>query len=406
MNAIVRPAADWELARFLREAAAARTSVEIVGGGSKRQAGRTTQADAVLSTHVLRGIRLYEPSELVMSAQAGARLSDIEHELAQFGQMLAFEPVDLGPVLGQTGGQGTIGGAFAVGIAGSRRIAVGAGRDHLLGIGAVTGTGEIFKSGGRVLKDVTGYDLARVVAGSWGTLAVITEATFKVLPKPEETATMVIIGLSSELAVEAMCTAMSTPFEISGTVHLEAPLVAGMRHPEFCGAGDAVTALRIENFSRFLPRRIEQLRTILGAFGDVYVAGDEDSLAFWSELRELSPFVDRPEQLWRISTVPDKGAQFVADVQRYMPAQAMFDWSGGLIWLAVPEAADAGATDIRRIIASYGGHATLIRADPSVRLSVDVFHPLDHGNERLTRSLKQVFDPAAILNPGRMYSNV
>ncbi len=402
----MRPAADWELARVLREACETQTPVEIVGGASKRDAGRPIQVGAVISTHVLRGIRLYEPSELVMSAQAGTLLSNIEKELAHYNQMLAFEPVDLGPALGHGAGYGTVGGMFSTNFSGSRRIALGAARDHLLGIRAVTGDGEIFKSGGRVLKDVTGYDLSRAVAGSWGTLAAITEATFKVLPRPEETATAVIVGLSSELAVEAMCAAMATPLEVSGVVHLEAPLVARLWHDEFRSAGDAVTAFRLENFSAFLPRRVERLREALGAYGDVHIAGNDDSLGFWAELQQLSPMVGRTDQLWRISTLPDKGAEFVSDIQRYMGAEAFFDWSGGLIWLAVPEAADAGATDIRRVIATYGGHATLIRASADVRANVEVFHPLDHGNERMTRSLKQVFDPAGILSPGRMYANI
>ncbi len=406
MNAIVRPAADWELARVLREACESQIPVEVIGGGSKRDAGRPLQVGTIISTHVLRGIRLYEPSELVMSAQAGTLLSEVEKELAANGQMLAFEPVDLGPALGQGAGLGTVGGMFATNISGSRRIALGAARDHLLGVKAVTGNGEIFKSGGRVLKDVTGYDLVRAVAGSWGTLAAMTDATFKVLPRPEETATAVIVGLSNELAVEAMCAAMATPLEVSGAVHLEAELVGRLMHDEFRSAGNAVTAIRLENFSSFVAKRMERLQAALTAYGEIHVAGNEDSLAFWSELQQLSPMVNRTDQLWRISTLPSKGADFVADIQRYMNAHAYFDWSGGLIWLAVQEAADAGATDIRRVIASYGGHATLIRAAADVRQTVEVFHPLDHGNEKMTRSLKNVFDPAGVLNPGRMYANI
>ena len=406
MNTVVRPAADWELARFLREATETQTPVELIGGTSKRQAGRPQQSATVVSTHVLRGIRLYEPSELVMSAQAGTLLADIEHELAQNGQMLAFEPVDLGPVLGAGSELSTIGGVFATDFAGSRRISLGSGRDHMLGVLAVSGGGEIFRSGGRVLKNVTGYDLVRAVAGSWGTLAAMIETTFKVLPRPEATATLVLVGLSNEIAVEAMCAAMGTPYEISGAVHIEANLANRIWHNEFRSAGDAVTALRLENFSQFLPGRIEKLQEALKMYGDVHVAGDEDSRAFWLELQQLSIMVGSEQPLWRISTLPNKGAEVVADIRRYMDVDAYFDWSGGLIWLAVPPSADAGATDIRRVLATHSGHATLVRADPAVRASIDVFQPMDHGVERITRSLKQVFDPAGILNPGRMYVNV
>ena len=406
MNSVIRPTVDWELARFLREATETQAPVEIVGGGSKRNAGRPGGPRTLIVTHVFRGIRLYEPTELVMSAESGTLMVDIENELAQRGQMLAFEPVDLGPMLGSDAGLATIGGVVSTDIAGSRRVASGAARDHLLGVKAVSGSGEIFQSGGRVLKNVTGYDLVRLVCGSWGTLAALTEVTFKVLPRPEETATLVIVGLSNEIAVEALCSAMNSPFEVSGAVHLEANFVSQLWNEEFRAAGNSVTAIRLENFSRFLPRRIEQLQEQLKLYGEIHVAGDDVSRGFWSELQQLSVLQNSDRPVWRISTLPKSGAEVVAGIQRYMSADAYFDWSGGLIWLAVPPSADAGSTDIRRVLATHGGHATLMRAAPDVRSAIEVFHPMDHGTERMTRGLKQVFDPAGILNSGRMYINV
>ena len=406
LHTVLRPATDWELARYVRDAIEQQKPVEIVGSGSKRGIGRPTHAATVVSPCIMRSVKLYEPSELVMAAEAGVLVSDIEAELENNGQMLAFEPVDLGPVLDKPAGRGTVGGMFAVDISGSRRIAAGSGRDHLLGVRAVSGIGQIFKSGGRVLKDVTGIGLTRAVAGSWGTLGVITEATFKVLPRPEMTATLVIIGLSNEIAVEAMCAALATPFEVTGAVHLELPLVERLNSDAFRSAANSITALRLENFSKFLPRRMERLQEALKTYGEVHVIGNEDSLFFWNELRQLSPMIGRTEQLWRISTLPNKGALLVSDIQRYREAEAFFDWSGGLIWLSIPQAADAGASDIRRALAAYGGHATLIRADEEVRSNVEIFQPLDHGTERMTRNIKQAFDPAGILNKGRMYANI
>ncbi|MGI9424662.1 MAG: FAD-binding protein [Hyphomicrobiaceae bacterium] len=403
---MIRPAADWELARFLRDASLSETPVEILGGGSKRNGGRPSQTAAIVLTHVLRGIRLYEPSEMVMSAQSGTLLVDIEHELDQQGQMLAFEPLDLGPVLGAEAGLATIGGLVSTDISGSRRIAVGAARDHVLGVRAVTGGGQVFQSGGRVLKNVTGYDLVRILTGSWGTLGALTEVTFKVLPRPEETATLVIVGLASDIAVEALCAAMETPYDVTGALHLEANLVANLRDEQFRSAGNALTAIRLEGFASFLARRIERLQEALKPYGEVHVADSDVSKGFWAELRELSVLAHSSKPLWRISTRPNKGAEVVAGIQRYMQADAFFDWSGGLIWLTVPESADAGSTDIRRVLATHGGHATLIRADASVRAAIEVFQPMDHGSERITTGLKQVFDPAGILNPGRMYAHI
>src|SRR5262249_8438854 len=188
--------------------------------------GRPIQTAASISSKAMRGITLYEPSEMVMAARAGTPLSQVEAALAERGQMLAFEPIDYGPMMGAEAGQATIGGVFAANVSGSRPVSIGAARDHLLGIRAVSGRGEVFKSGGRVMKNVTGYDLCRGLAGSWGTLAVLTEVTFKVLPAPEDTGTLVLFGLPDEIAVEVLCTAMASPFEVSGAVHLQPALAA------------------------------------------------------------------------------------------------------------------------------------------------------------------------------------
>lgn len=210
------PNDEEELAEAVAQAVSSQRPVEVSGAGTKRDIGRPLQTAVRLATENLTGITLYEPSELVLSARAGTPLSKIEDELAKNNQELAFEPVDLGPMLGQGAGLGTIGGVFAANLSGSRRIQVGAARDHFLGLRAVSGRGEIFKSGGRVMKNVTGYDLCRGIAGSWGTLAVMSEVTMKVLPKAQSTATLIFLGLTDEVAVDAMCAALGTPFEISG----------------------------------------------------------------------------------------------------------------------------------------------------------------------------------------------
>jgi len=404
--ATVRPAAEWELANLIVAAAERAKPVEIMGAGTKRNVGRPMQAAVAISTAGLRGITLYEPTELVMSARAGTLVSDIETQLAEKGQMLPFEPIDLGPALGGQAGRGTIGAVFATNLSGARRVATGAARDHLLGVRAINGRGETFKSGGRVLKNVTGYDVARGVAGSWGTLAVITEVTFKVVPRPEETATIVLFGLTDDLATEVMCQAMGAPYEVSGAVHLPQAIAQRLRTPEFRESGKAVTALRIENLASFVAYRCGKLRDHLAPYGKAEVLGDPVSRAFWGELRQLSVLQQDARPLWRISTRPTNGPRVVDAIRRYMPVDAFYDWSGGLIWLELPEAADAAASDIRRVIAQFGGHATLMRAEPAVRAAIDVFQPLEPGVERLTHGIKSVFDPAGILNPGRMYAAI
>ncbi len=406
MGDILRPATEWELKSMITALVESQVPVEIMGSGTKRGVGRPLSAPVALTTTGLRGISLYEPTELVMSVRAGTPVSQIEVELATRGQMLPFEPIDLGPALGTNAGLQTIGAVFAANISGSRRIAAGAARDFLLGVQGVNGRGESFKSGGRVMKNVTGLDVGRGLAGSWGTLAVLSEVTFKVLPLPDDVATLVFSGLTDDLAVELMSTALGLPFEVSGTVHLPASLVRRLSHAALRTERTSLTALRLENFTRSVAYRKEKLIQALVAYGTPMELDLENSLEFWGEMRRLSVMSAKPSHLWRISTTPKMAPKLVYSIRRHMPVEAFYDWSGGLVWLETPESADAGSADIRRAVATHGGHATLIRADAAVRQMVDVFQPIVPALERLTRGLKQVFDPLHLLNPGRMYASI
>jgi glycolate oxidase FAD binding subunit len=272
-----------------------------------------------------------------------------------------------------------------------------------LGARGINGRAELFKCGGRVMKNVTGYDIARALSNSWGTLAVLTEVTFKVAPLPDDIATLVFSGLPDELAVELMCQAMAAPYEVSGTLHLPAAHAARLRSLAPLSPNAPVTALRIENFMKSVAYRKGRLTELLAAYGRPAELDLEGSLAFWGEVRRMAMVPDADTMLWRISTSPRRSADLIANVRRHMPVEAAYDWSGGLIWLEIPPSADAGAADIRRAVAMFGGHATLIRANETVRRSVEVFQPLAPGVERLSRSVKAAFDPLEILNPGRMY---
>lgn len=406
MNDVMRPATEWELKSMMAALAERAIPVEILGAGSKRGVGRPVVAPVALTTGAMRGISLYEPAELVMSARAGTPLSQIEVELASRGQMLPFEPIDLGPALGTGAGLQTIGAIFASNISGARRIAAGAARDFLLGVRGVNGRAEIFKSGGRVMKNVTGYDVARGLAGSWGTLAVLSEVTFKVLPLPDDVVTLVYPDLTEDLAVELMSLAMVQPYEVSGTTHLSPALVSRLKHKELSKGTTSLTAIRLENFTRSIIYRKQKMRDVLRAFGTPVELDLESSLDFWSEVRRLSFFPPNGTHVWRISTTPSEAPALVAAVRRHMHVEAFYDWSGGLVWLETPASADAGSADIRRAVATHGGHATLIRADDTVRSNVEVFQPLAPAIDRITRGIKQAFDPLRLLNPGRMYATM
>jgi glycolate oxidase FAD binding subunit len=401
----VEAAVQWALAES--------KTVEIVGHGSKRAIGRPAQTDVTLDLSTLTGVTLYEPEELVLSAKAGTPLAEIEALLATNGQQLAFEPMDYAGVLGGVAGRGTIGGALAANVSGPRRLKSGAGRDHFLGVSAVSGRGETFKSGGRVVKNVTGYDLCKLIAGSWGTLAAMTEVTIKVLPRPETEQTLLILGLEPARAVEAMTCAMGSSCDVSGAAHLPAG-VAGRIAADELGGG-AVTALRLEGFSPSVAERKRTLETLMKAFGELATAEASRSRAFWKAVRDVTPFAadqsnlsppqdERP--LWRISTAPSRGAELAAMIAKGAPAQMFYDWAGGLIWVALGASDDADAALVRRAVAVTGGHATLIRAPASVRAAIDVFAPQDAAVAALTKRVKESFDPKGVLNPGRMWAGV
>jgi glycolate oxidase FAD binding subunit len=401
-----RPAAEWELQSMIARLAREKRGMEVVGHGALRNTGRVAKSDVVLTTSGLKGVTLYEPTELVMSARAGTPLFEIEAVLAARGQMLAFEPIDLGPATGAPGGALSIGGVFATNFSGSRRISAGSARDNLLGVRAVNGRAELFKSGGRVMKNVTGLDVARGLTGSWGTLAVMTEVTFKVAPLPQTMQTLAFLGLPDDLAIEALTVAMKTPLEVSGAVHLPKNCAARIRTPKLKGLGQSLTLLRLETFAAAIDQRKEKLKAALKVYGAPIELDPEETFSLWSEFRSLSmmPF-STDTSLWRISTLPTKAPEIVFAIQKFMDSVAFYDWSGALIWLEVPAAADAGAADVRRAVATRGGHATLIRAEPEVRSVVDVFEPLKPEIERLTRGIKSAFDPSGLLNRGRMYAN-
>jgi glycolate oxidase FAD binding subunit len=380
-------------------------SLEVVGHGSKRMLGRPAQYDATIDLSGMAGVVLYEPQELILSAKAGTPLAEITALLASNGQELAFEPMDYGPLLGGAQGVGTIGGMLAANVSGPRRIRAGAARDHFLGVVAVSGRGETFKSGGRVVKNVTGFDLCKLLAGSWGTLGIFAEVTLKVLPQAKSEATLVMFGMNDREAVAAMAAAMATPLGVSGAAHL--PDYVASR---FVGleAAEASTVFRVDGSAASLDDCVASLRRAVRPFGTSVSLDQAASRRLWSAIRDVQPFWangpcgDRP--LWRVSTTPSEGCEIAAKIT---PAAMLFyDWAGGLIWIAPPVTQDCSAGEIRHAVAAAGGHATMVRAPAAVRASVDPFQPETGALAALTRRVKENFDPKGVLNPGRMWAGV
>jgi glycolate dehydrogenase FAD-binding subunit len=389
------PRDEQDLAAVIAGAAQNRTPLAVGGAGTKAAIGRPAQTEANLSVTALSGITLYEPAELVISARAGTPVAEVRRVLGERGQDLAFEPADYRTLLGSRG-EPTIGAVAAANLAGPRRIMAGSARDSLIGVRFVNGRGEVVKSGGRVMKNVTGLDLVKLMAGSWGTLGVLTEVTFKVLPKPERSSTLIFRGLEDRQAIAALCAAVASPFEVSGAAHLPALDRLGAR-----------TLLRIEGFSVSVDYRIGEVRRLLKRCGSPDILEGRGAEALWQSVRDAT-LLSEPKDaaIWRISTAPTRGPDIVEAVAQSLDIRWYYDWSGGLIWVAAPAEGDAGAALIRDAVKASGGHAMLVRAPTEVRAATDVFQPLDAAIHRLSVGIKAAFDPAGILNPGRMYAGV
>jgi glycolate oxidase FAD binding subunit len=387
----LRPGDGKALADMVGFLASRKAPTEVIGAGTKRLIGKPISADYLLDVSKIAGIHDYEPSELVMTCGAGTPLWVIESALADANQQLAFEPIDYGPLLGGPQRMSTIGGALATNASGPRRFKVGAARDHFLGAIAVSGRGEEFKAGGKVVKNVTGYDLCKLLAGSWGTLAVMHEVTVKVLPAPEETATLVLHGLGLKGSVAAMTLALQSPHEVSGAAYLPA---------------EDETLLRIEGFPDSVRARMHALQDLLRpTTGESAVLDRASSLDRWLGIRDVAPLhgiADAP--IWRLSLQPSSASDVWNRVMDGVGEAGFIDWGGGLIWLAAaPELSDAGAQTVRETLARHGGgHATLIRGSAALRSRVAVFPQPSAGANALQGRIRNGFDPHGIFNPGRV----
>jgi glycolate oxidase FAD binding subunit len=383
-------------------------TLEIVGRGSKRAIGRAAQWDATLDMSGLSGVTLYEPEELVLSAKAATPLAEIEALVAASRQELAFEPMDYGPLLAGESAAGTIGGAIAANVSGPRRIKSGAARDHFLGFTAVSGRGETFKSGGRVVKNVTGYDLCKLMAGSWGTLAAMTDVTIKTLPKAETEQSILVMALNEGTARKAIAATMGSFADVSAAAHLPAPVAA--RIAETASLQSAATAFRLEGVAPSVTQRKAVLEKLLGPFGALTTLEEAPSRAMWRAIRDVTPFAANgpvgSHDVWRISTAPTRGVEIGRTLVDEAGAEVLYDWAGGLIWAALPRSDEACAPLVHSTVAAAGGHATLIRAPAAVRAKVEVFMPEPAPLAALTQRVRKGFDPQGVLNAGRMWAGV
>jgi glycolate oxidase FAD binding subunit len=395
-------AAEEQIVGAIRAAAGAREPLLVEGNGTKSGMLRPVQAARTVSTAGLSGITLHAPKELIISALAGTPLPEIEAALAGAGQHLIAEPPDLSALLGSTGKPQTLGGVVGTNLSGPRRVAWGAMRDHVMGVRAVTGRAEVIRSGGRVLKNVTGLDLCKLLTGSHGTLGVLTEITLKVLPAPPASGTLALPGLDAAAGVRALSAGLGSPFSVSAASWVPAEAVA--RVPGLEGLSGGVALLRIEDFATSVTYRLGRLRDTLAIPGAITLDTGA-SRGLWRAVRDAVPLAPLPDSaIWRVSVRPSAGPAVLAALAPF-GATGFLDWGGGLVWLIGPatvvthEAVEAAA-------GATHGTWTLLKGPDALRGVVRVVPDEPGPLARITREVKAALDPAGILNPGRIYAGL
>ena len=406
---ILKPENAQQLQETIAWLVSERMAVSLCGLNSKQAIGCSPQPDSVLDLSAFNGIELYEPEELVLSAGAATPMSDIHKALDDANQMLAFEPPNYAPLLGLPEDQsGSLGGLIATNLAGPRRLKAGAARDHFLGFEAVSGRGEAFKSGGRVVKNVTGYDLPKLLCGSWGTLGAMHQVTVKTLPRAEKSRTVLIQDVDAATGREIMSQALNSPYEVSGACWLTASTLSASSLGILDHFKGSAVAVRVEGPGPSVEYRCQVLRDQFKSHGKAEELHTKNTATFWREIRDVLPFAQKGDDrvVWKISVAPTDGPSLIEKLKDLKGVDSFMDWGGGLIWMAV-DAPKLGAEGlIRQEVNALGGHATMIRAPLNLREDYPVFHPEPKPLAQLTKRLKENFDPHGLLNPGRMYQGV
>lgn len=407
MASTLQPSDDIQTKEAAEWALTTKTPVAIVGKKSKSQLGRPTNLDVTLDLSRLTGVKNYEPSELVLTARPGTSLKDLKVHLDEYRQELAFEPPDYGPIFGQESDKGTLGGVIACNLSGPRRIKAGAARDHFLGMEGINGRAEFFKAGGKVVKNVTGYDVCKLIAGSYGTLALLTEITVKVLPKSEKIRTVLIAGLTEEKALSVFRELGSGTVEPSGLAYLPADVAKCSNVDMVSNSDCSITAVRLEGPTPSVLKRCEDVTDSFAGYGEIEELHGSRSAIFWKEIADLSLFEESPiSTIWRVVVPPSKASLFTDNLPKEFQLSWYLDWAGGLIWVETKEEPDQLHSSIRAIGAALGGQTTLFRGNSTFRASVEVFEPLPKAIFQLNYRVKQAFDPNTIFNPSRVYAGI
>jgi glycolate oxidase FAD binding subunit len=390
---ILIPQNETELVDMVRAAAADGRTFEIIGRGTKQELGRAQKAQAALALSELAGIVRYEPDELVITARAATPIAEIEAALAEKNQRLGFEPADWSHLYGTRAHAATIGGVLSADACGSARVRYGAARDHLLGFRAVNGTGALYAAGGRVVKNVTGFDLPKLVCGAMGTLGPLTEITLRLVPRASDCATLAIKDVEAETGLSFLRRIWSSPLEATGLAYV--PKSAAQSFPALGDVGEGASLMRIEGASGVLADKLGLLKTLLDGRDAILLPEDNDVFA---RIASGAAIAERDEDIWRVFVPPAAAA---ACAKTLAAPFWLADWAGGALWVASDR-----HDEIHGVAQSFGGHAMLMRASQETRATSPVFPPEGSVKAALTRRVKEAFDPHGLFNPGRMFEGV
>jgi glycolate oxidase FAD binding subunit len=395
--ALLKVQSESEVIEIVSAAREKRTTLEVLGSGTKRNYGRPLDTENVLDISALSGIVKYEPDELVITAKAATKVAEIEETLAHRSQRLGFDPADWGRLFGAPAHSATIGGVLSADACGSARIRFGAARDHLLGYRAVNGFAESYKAGGHVVKNVTGFDLPKLMCGAFGTLSVLTEVTLRLVPRPARSATLIARDIAPADGFALLRQAWTSAFGPTGLAYIPGLMASSFPATGMIGAGAAI--IRVEGTRIPLDEKIAGLRALTPQTPLEAFDGEDVFL----DIGNGRGFVGANVDVWRVTLPPQSAAQFIDELR---PAVWLGDWAGGLLWIGSPLGDSVASERIRAFASAQDGYATLLRASADTRRRVPVFQPQPATLSALSGSVKAAFDPLGIFNPGRMFEGV
>jgi glycolate oxidase FAD binding subunit len=388
---------EADVVEAVRAARAKKATIEIISGGTKHSYGRPVDAHDVLDVSALAGVVNYEPDELVITARAATTIAEIEDALAPRAQRLGFDPADWGPLFGTGPNAATIGGVLSADACGSARVQYGGARDHLLGYRAVNGLAESYKAGGHVVKNVTGFDLPKLMCGAMGTLGALTEVTLRLVPRAPLSVTLIARDIASAAGFALLRRVWTSAFGSTGLSYIPGGTATSFPALGMIGAGAAL--IRLEGTPVPLDEKIAGVKALAPSI----VLDDFEGERIFRDIGDGRAFVGNTLDVWRVALPPHAAAQCAAQIGSEL---WLGDWAGGLLWIGAVSDDEVAAHSLRAAASSLGGHATLMRACANMRSRVPVFQPDSPALTALNKSVKAAFDPLGIFNPGRMFEGI